>query len=163
SLDTARGLMRYQPGEVTYLVAKCRDPADAERVARRLDDPGRMTALTADEFSAKSRLHWLTTTKAGVAIGFTALLGLLVGGVVAVGSGLAALRSVQGVDPAHNIRRLVWWHRPLACANLHRPEACATRPRTKGIRVRESALDPTGVGAGGAPPGGTGRGRRVVA
>jgi putative ABC transport system permease protein len=187
SVDTARGLMRYQPGEVTYLVARCRDRADAERVARRLDDPGRMTALTADEFSARSRLHWLTTTKAGVAIGFTALLGLLVGGVVtsqtlyaataasrrefatlramgipgwrlkftvlaqsfwvglfgvvlagpltvllaevanelgtnvrlhplillaaagvtmvmAVGSGLAALRSVQGVDPAHNIR-----------------------------------------------------------
>jgi putative ABC transport system permease protein len=82
SMDTARGLMRYQRGEVTYLVAKCRDRADAGRVARRLDEPGRMTALTADEFSAQSRIHWLTTTKAGVAMGFTALLGLLVGGVV---------------------------------------------------------------------------------
>ena len=41
-----------------------------------------LTALTADEFSARSRLHWLTTTKAGIAIGFTALLGLLVGAVV---------------------------------------------------------------------------------
>jgi putative ABC transport system permease protein len=82
SLDTARELMRYRPGEVTYLVARCRNPADAEAVARRMAGYGRLTAFTADEFSARSRLHWLTTTKAGVAVGFTALLGLLVGAVV---------------------------------------------------------------------------------
>ena len=146
-----------------------------------------MSSFTSDELSMRSRLYWLTTTKAGVAVGFTALLGLLVGAVVtsqtlyaataasqrefatmramgipswrlqlsvveqsvwvglfgiafaipmtwllaqaanaigtqvslhplvvvaagvitllmALGSGLAALRSFQGVDPAHNIR-----------------------------------------------------------
>jgi putative ABC transport system permease protein len=82
SIDTARALMRYQKGEVTYLVAKCRTPAEAGVVARRMGGYTQLTALTADEFSARSRLHWLTTTKAGIAMGFTALLGLLVGGVV---------------------------------------------------------------------------------
>lgn len=41
-----------------------------------------LTAFTSDEFSAHSRMHWLITTKAGIAVGFTALLGLLVGAVV---------------------------------------------------------------------------------
>ncbi len=187
SLDTARVLLRYQPDEVTYLVGKCRNPADAKAVTRRMGGYSQLTAFTADEFSARSRMHWLTTTKAGIAVGFTALLGLLVGAVVtsqtlyaataasqreyatlramgiprwrlklsvlaqsfwvglfgillaapiafllaaaanamgtavrlhplilgaaaaitmtmALGSGLAALRSVQKVDPAHNIR-----------------------------------------------------------
>lgn len=187
SIDTARDLMRYPPGHVTYFVAKCRNPDDAVTVARRTDGYEQLTAFTHDEFSARSRMHWLTTTKAGIAMGFTALLGLLVGGVVtsqtlyaatvasqrefstlramgiprwrlqlmvltqsfwvglfgillaapvtvlmaeaanemgttvrlhptilvaaagitmtmAVGSGLAALRSFQNVDPAHNIR-----------------------------------------------------------
>ncbi len=82
SQDTARAVLRYQPGEVTYLVAKCTNPDDPWKVARRMGGYPQLTTLTADEFSARSRLHWLTTTKAGVAIGFTALLGLLVGAVV---------------------------------------------------------------------------------
>ena len=187
SLDTARAMMRYQNDEVTYLVAKTRHPDDAEKAARRLGGYAQLTAFTADEFSTRSRMHWLVTTKAGIAVGFTALLGLLVGAVVtsqtlyaataasqrefatlramgipkwrlqlnvlvqsfwvglfgimvaapftllmakvadsmgtsvrlhpiilliaaavtmtmAIGSGLAALRSFQNVDPAHNIR-----------------------------------------------------------
>jgi putative ABC transport system permease protein len=51
-------------------------------VVRRMSGYSRLTALTADEFSARSRIHWLVTTKAGIAVGFTALLGLLVGAVV---------------------------------------------------------------------------------
>jgi putative ABC transport system permease protein len=187
SLDTARALLRYQSDEVTYLVAKTHTPEQAENVVRRMAGYSRLTAFTADDFSARSRLHWLVTTKAGIAVGFTALLGLLVGAVVtsqtlyaataashreyatlramgipkwrlqmsvlvqscwvglfgllvampvtlvlaegansmgtavrlhpiiilvaasvtmtmAIGSGLAALRSFQNVDPAHNIR-----------------------------------------------------------
>jgi putative ABC transport system permease protein len=82
SLDTARALLRYQPDEVTYLVAGTRDPIDAWKVARRMGGYAQLTALTADEFSTRSRMHWLFTTKAGIAMGFTALLGLLVGAVV---------------------------------------------------------------------------------
>ena len=187
SIDTARVLMKYFPGQVTYILAKCKTLEDAERVTARLSHYTQLSAFTHDEFSHRSRMHWLTTTKAGVAVGFTALLGLLVGAVVtsqtlyaataasqrefatlramgiprwrlqlsvlmqsfwvgmfgilvaapisfilaeaanrvgtqvqlhplvlgasalitmvmAIGSGLAALRSFQNVDPAHNIR-----------------------------------------------------------
>lgn len=82
SLETARALMRYQPDEVTYFVARTTNPDDAWKVARRLEGYSQLTAFTADEFSFRSRMHWLLTTKAGIAMGFTALLGLLVGAVV---------------------------------------------------------------------------------
>ncbi len=82
SLDTARAVLHYQPGEATYLVAKCTNPDDAWKVARRMEGYPQLAAFTADGLSARSRLHWLTTTKAGIAMGFTALLGLLVGAVV---------------------------------------------------------------------------------
>ena len=187
SLNTARALMGYRNDEVTYFVVKCKDPADADTVARRTNGYRQLTAFTSEEFSNRTRIHWLTTTKAGIAMGFTAMLGLLVGAVVtsqtlyaataasqrefatlramgiprwrlkfmvlvqsfwvglfgimvaapftyliaevatqlgtgvrlhpliligsggitmlmAIGSGLAALRSFQNVDPAHNIR-----------------------------------------------------------
>ncbi len=41
-----------------------------------------MSVFTADEFSFRSRWHWLTKTGGGIALGYAALLGLLVGGVV---------------------------------------------------------------------------------
>lgn len=187
SVETARALLHYQSDEVTYLVAKTHTPADAEAVVKQMSEFPRMAAFTAEDFSRRSRLHWLITTKAGITVGFTALLGLLVGAVVtsqtlyaatsasqrefatlramgipkwrlkvsvliqscwvglfgialaapiavllaeianllgttvrlhplilalaaivtmsmAIGSGLAALRSFQSVDPAHNIR-----------------------------------------------------------
>jgi putative ABC transport system permease protein len=187
SFETARALIRDPAGGASYVLAKCDTPEAAAVAARRLGAYGRMSAFTADEFSTRSRLHWLFTTKAGVAVAFTALLGLVVGAVVtsqtlysataasqrefatlramgiprwrlkltvveqsfwvgllgialaapaavllaelgnragtrvwlhpyvviaaagvtmlmALGAGLAALRSFQGVDPAHNIR-----------------------------------------------------------
>jgi putative ABC transport system permease protein len=82
SLHTARVVLKYFPGEATYLIARCKDPGDTDTVARRLRQYPQMSAFTADEFSLRTRMHWLTTTKAGVAVGFTALLGLLVGAVV---------------------------------------------------------------------------------
>lgn len=95
SLETARVLLRYQPDEVTYLVAKCKRPEDAGAVARRMNGYAQLSAFTSDEFSTRSRLHWLTTTKAGVAIGFTALLGLLVGAVVTSQTLFAATAASQ--------------------------------------------------------------------
>jgi putative ABC transport system permease protein len=82
SLDTARTLLSYRADEATYLVGKTRDPADAETVARRMAGYNQLSAFTADDFSTRSRMHWLLTTKAGITVGFTALLGLLVGAVV---------------------------------------------------------------------------------
>lgn len=82
SNETARLLLKYFPGEASYIVAKCATEEDAQRVAHRLQSYVQMSAFTADDFSWRSRIHWLTTTKAGIALGFTALLGLLVGAVV---------------------------------------------------------------------------------
>jgi putative ABC transport system permease protein len=41
-----------------------------------------MSAFESHDFSVRSRLHWLTKTKAGLALGCAAALGLLVGAVV---------------------------------------------------------------------------------
>ena len=86
SLHTARHLLGLilQPDHVTYLLAKCDSPARAKEVAAELRArySADMGAYTADEFSLRSRLYWLFRTKAGIAIGFAALLGLFVGAVI---------------------------------------------------------------------------------
>src|SRR5438046_3473619 len=41
-----------------------------------------MSVYTAEEFSSGSRWYWLRRTKAGIAIGYAALLGLLVGAFI---------------------------------------------------------------------------------
>jgi putative ABC transport system permease protein len=85
SQSTAKPLVpRLQPDQTVYLIAKCRHPEDAPAVVERLklkhyED---MSAFTSGEFSRRSQLHWLTTTGAGIALGYTALLGLMVGAVV---------------------------------------------------------------------------------
>jgi putative ABC transport system permease protein len=84
SVETARALIHFaSPDQTTYLLAKCRDPADAPAVAARLrrEYPD-MSAYTKAEFSTRSRWYWLVATKTGIAIGGSALLGLLVGIVV---------------------------------------------------------------------------------
>jgi putative ABC transport system permease protein len=187
SIDTAKQFLKYRNDQVTYFLGRCKTGVYPHDVKDRMGRYRQLSTLTSEEFSQRSRIHWLTTTKAGLAVGFTSLLGLLVGAVVtsqtlfaatvasqrelatmramgiptwrlqftvvsqamwvgvlgivvaipltiilaaiagqlgtqvilhpliisiavivtllmAVGSGLAALRSFQGVDPAHNIR-----------------------------------------------------------
>jgi putative ABC transport system permease protein len=82
SLRTARPLLQLQPDQTIYLLGRCRDPADAPAVVQRLGAYEGMTAFTREEFSRRTRWHWLTTTKGGIALGYTAVLGLLVGAVV---------------------------------------------------------------------------------
>ncbi|VTU01598.1 abc transporter permease : ABC-type antimicrobial peptide transport system, permease component OS=Singulisphaera acidiphila (strain ATCC BAA-1392 / DSM 18658 / VKM B-2454 / MOB10) GN=Sinac_2084 PE=4 SV=1: MacB_PCD: FtsX [Gemmataceae bacterium] len=82
SFDTARLAMGYRTDEVTYFVARTTTPAAAAAVAERMASYPQLTAITSADFSLRSRMHWLFTTKAGITVGFTALLGLLVGGVV---------------------------------------------------------------------------------
>jgi hypothetical protein len=60
SLDTARAVLHYQPDEVTYLVAKCSNPEDAWKVARRTSGYPQLTAFDCRRILARSRLHWLT-------------------------------------------------------------------------------------------------------
>jgi putative ABC transport system permease protein len=86
SLHTARQLMGFllPPEHVTYILAKCESPDRAKEVAAELRAvyPDDMGAYTAEEFSLGSRKYWLFKTKAGIAIGYAALLGLLVGAVI---------------------------------------------------------------------------------
>jgi putative ABC transport system permease protein len=83
SLDTARSLLRLLPDQATFLLAKCERAEDAPKVVERLRGyPRKISAFTQIGFSIQSRMHWLTKTKAGIALGCAALLGLLVGAVV---------------------------------------------------------------------------------
>jgi putative ABC transport system permease protein len=85
SVTTAKDLLGplMPQDNVSYLIARCESPQRAHEVVKELNaEYSDMTAFTAEEFSLKSRLYWLLRTKAGVAIGFAALLGLLVGALV---------------------------------------------------------------------------------
>src|SRR2546422_641673 len=82
SAQTARPLLKLLPSQITYVLGHCKDPADAARVAERLNrefggNDGTITAFTASDFSWQSRKHWITKTKAGIALGYAAALGLL--------------------------------------------------------------------------------------
>ncbi len=86
SESTARNLLRHllPIHQSTYILGKVRPSADAEAIVseineRYIDD---MSAFTTRQFSWHTRKHWLIKTKAGVALGYAALLGLLVGMVV---------------------------------------------------------------------------------
>jgi putative ABC transport system permease protein len=82
SRTTAQRLLHLAPEQTTYLLARCHNPADAPTVVERLRTYDDISAFTSEEFSLRSRLHWLTKTKAGIAMGCAAALGLLVGAVV---------------------------------------------------------------------------------
>jgi putative ABC transport system permease protein len=83
SVSTARKLLRFLPDQVTFVLGKCRSPEDAAVVAGRLRQRyDNISAFPAGEFSRRSQWHWLTKTKAGIALGYAAALGLLVGAVV---------------------------------------------------------------------------------
>jgi putative ABC transport system permease protein len=83
SIDTGRKLLRLLPDQVTFVLGKCRNPEDAPAVAARLREKyDNISAFPAAEFSRRSQWHWLTKTKAGIALGYAAALGLLVGAVV---------------------------------------------------------------------------------
>ena len=67
----------------TYLLARCESKERAKEVVAELkQEYPEMSVYTSDEFSTKSRVYWLLRTKAGVALGYAALLGLLVGALI---------------------------------------------------------------------------------
>jgi putative ABC transport system permease protein len=82
SIPTARPFLHLHQDQTTYLLARCKPDADVSTVVGRLRRYSHMSAFTSAEFSLRSRMHWLTKTKAGIALGCAAVLGLLVGAVV---------------------------------------------------------------------------------
>jgi putative ABC transport system permease protein len=85
SLETAQTILAevVPPSQTVYLLARCKDPADATEVADRLRRAyPDMATFTKKEFSNRTRWHWLVTTRTGVAVGGGAFLALIVGAVV---------------------------------------------------------------------------------
>jgi putative ABC transport system permease protein len=83
SVSTAQPLVRMTPHQSTYILARCYDRVNAPHVVKQLrGEYNTISAFTSEEFSLRSKLHWLTKTKAGLAMGYAAVLGLLVGAVV---------------------------------------------------------------------------------
>ncbi len=85
SLTTAHKILAtmVQPDQTTYLLARAESPERAKQIVDELNaEYPEMKAHTADEFSFSCRWYWLTRTKAGIAIGYAALLGLMVGAVI---------------------------------------------------------------------------------
>ncbi len=85
SIGTAKQLItRMTQDQTTFILVKCHSPKQATTVVNKLQNqfPSKLSAFTSQDFSIRSRLHWLTKTKAGIALGCAAALGLLVGAVV---------------------------------------------------------------------------------
>jgi putative ABC transport system permease protein len=88
SLPTARSILRLTPDQTVYVLVHCDDPKNAPEIVKELkesplqQEDSDMSVFTKQEFSLRSRMHWLTKTKAGLALGYAAVLGLLVGAVV---------------------------------------------------------------------------------
>jgi putative ABC transport system permease protein len=95
SVETARKLLRLEPSQTSYLLARCRDPAAASAVVQRIRDRyPQMSSFTTEELSYRSRMYWLTKTKGGIALGYAAILGLVVGAIV-TGQTLYAATAAQ--------------------------------------------------------------------
>ena len=87
SLATARQLDTDpgDNGQPTYLVARLRDPAQADAVARRLDGDasfGPYEVWTAHAFARRSALYWMLDTGAGAGVLFLAGVVFMVGAVI---------------------------------------------------------------------------------
>jgi putative ABC transport system permease protein len=96
SLDTARELVNdpANAGRPTYLVARLRDPAQADAVASRLRNAptfGPYSVWTARTFARRSVLYWMLQTGAGAGVLFMAGGVFLVGAVIASQSLAAAV------------------------------------------------------------------------
>jgi putative ABC transport system permease protein len=104
NVDTARSLLRMSEDQTRFVLVRCHNQADAKTIIARVEKyqaaqptsfnykpgkpmseyplPPKLSAFTKEGFSLRSRMHWLTKTKAGIALGCAAALGLLVGAVV---------------------------------------------------------------------------------
>lgn len=83
SLRTAQLLSEdLRPHQTTFVLARCRSPEEAEALVQRMEKEYGVSAATSESFSTHTRLHWLLKTKAGIAGGWTVVLGLIVGAVI---------------------------------------------------------------------------------
>ena len=81
-LGTARRLLGLREDEAHYWVLDVPDAACAERVIAQVNAHPDLEALTTAQFRHRSEHRWVVGSGAGAALGFTALLGLIVGIVI---------------------------------------------------------------------------------
>jgi putative ABC transport system permease protein len=80
--DLIRSSIAHREGSSDSMEA-CTDIQERDqREACLLAKYGKVSAFTAGQFSFRSQYHWVTKTKGGIAMGYAAMLGLLVGAVV---------------------------------------------------------------------------------
>ena len=82
-LDNARSFGHLPSDAVHYLVIKLEPDSNLVDVLNSLNDIGYTEAYSRQDFSKKAQDYWLNSTGAGPALGISALMGLIVGIVVA--------------------------------------------------------------------------------
>lgn len=85
SLATARTLAPETRDAATYYLVGLRQGADADAVAKDIEDKGpirRHSVWRADAFSVQSQLYWMLESGAGVGTAFASALALVVGVVI---------------------------------------------------------------------------------
>jgi putative ABC transport system permease protein len=85
-LNNARSFGHLRPDAVHYVIVKVEPGANVNEVLRSLRETGStgyFEAYPRAEFSRKAQDYWLNSTGAGPALGLAALMGLIVGVVVA--------------------------------------------------------------------------------
>jgi putative ABC transport system permease protein len=83
NLETARAMERMANDEIHYVIAGLGPGVDAAEILPRLASIEHVEAYTKADFGLKAQLYWLESTGAGKALAFAALMGLIVGVVVA--------------------------------------------------------------------------------
>src|SRR5262249_54101785 len=84
SLQTSRMVFQgIEPDQTIFILARCKYPATAREVAKRLRHQYALSAFTSEELSTQTQVRWMTTTKAGVTAVWSAIVGLAIGVVIA--------------------------------------------------------------------------------
>lgn len=91
-IETARRLAGASPDGATYWVLDLRDPVCAPAVARQIEQSPGLRAMPAGELARLTEAHVVTESGAGVALGFVALLGFVVGAVIVGQTQLSLVR-----------------------------------------------------------------------
>ncbi len=89
-IQNARRIMHLGDDRASYWIIDLADPRCADDVIRHVQRHGDLQAMTTARFAEITEDHWVRGSGAGAALGFSALLGLVVG-VVIVGQTLYAV------------------------------------------------------------------------
>lgn len=89
-IDTARSVTQMGSDQATYWVLDATRPSCVSDLIRHVEQHPDLTAYRTDQFRRMTEQYWVSGSGAGTALGFSALLGLVVGAVI-VGQTLYAV------------------------------------------------------------------------